>query len=77
MEKHFIPIWFFIGSLLTIYGVLVLGSGIYGLFVPPIHPVAMSHLHIGIWWGVGMLMLGSAYVIQYWPKSKDSTRKNI
>jgi hypothetical protein len=36
------------GSLLSIYGALVLGSGIYGLFVPSTLPVAMSHLHIGV-----------------------------
>jgi hypothetical protein len=71
MEKHFIPIWFFIGSLLTIYGVLILASGIYELFVPPITPVAMSHLHIGIWWGCGMLLLGLAYVFRFRPKGKD------
>jgi hypothetical protein len=71
MEKHFIPIWFFIGSLLTIYGVLILASGIYELFVPPTTPVAMSHLHIGIWWGCGMLLLGLAYVFRFRPKGKD------
>ena len=34
-NKREIPIWFFIGSLLTVYGVLILGTGIYHLFVPP------------------------------------------
>lgn len=71
MGKHFIPIWFFIGSLLTIYGVLILGSGIYGLFVPPSNPVVMSHLHIEIWWGSGMLLLGLAYVVRFRPNRKD------
>jgi hypothetical protein len=71
MGKRFIPIWFFIGLLLTIYGVLILGSGTYGLFVPPAAPVAMYHLHIGIWWGGGMLLLGLAYVFGFRPKRKD------
>jgi hypothetical protein len=71
VRKHFIPIWFFIGSLLAFYGALVLGSGIYGLFVLPSHPVAMSGLHIGIWWGAGMLVLGLAYVVRFWPNRKD------
>ena len=30
--KHAISIWFFIGSLLTVYGVLILGTGVYGVF---------------------------------------------
>ena len=54
-----------------IYGVLILGSGIYGLFVPPSNPVVMSHLHIGIWWGAGMLLLGLAYVVRFRPNRKD------
>jgi len=69
--KQFIPIWFFIGSLLTVYGVLILGSGIYGLLVPSRNPVAMAHLHIDIWWGSGMLLLGLAYVIRFRPSRKN------
>jgi hypothetical protein len=71
VEKHFIPIWFFIGALLTLYGVLILWSGICELFVPLSNPVAMSHLHIGIWWGSGMLLLGLAYVVRFRPKHKE------
>ncbi len=71
MEKHFISVWFFIGALLLIYGVLILGSGIYGLFVAPNHVVVMSHLHIGIWWGSGMLLLGAGYIVRFWPKKKN------
>ena len=48
-----------------------IGSGIYGLFVPASNPVAMSHLHIGIWWGSGMLVLGLAYVVRFRPNCKD------
>ncbi len=31
-EKKPIAIWFFIGLLLTVYGVLILGSGLYDLW---------------------------------------------
>jgi hypothetical protein len=71
MGKHFIPIWFFIGSLLTIYGVLIVGSGIYELFEPPRIAVAMSSLHIGIWWGCGILLVGLAYVFRFRPNRND------
>ena len=33
-HKHFISIWLFIGGLLLIYGILILGSGIYDYFNP-------------------------------------------
>lgn len=68
MEKHFMPVWFFIGLLLTVYGVLILGTGIYELFVPLNRQLAMGHLHIGIWWGAGMLLFGLVYVIRFRPR---------
>jgi len=66
--KHFISIWFFIGSLLTVYGVLILGTGLYELASKASFAVVMSRLHIDIWWGAGMLLLGLIYVIRYWPR---------
>ena len=67
MQKNFVSIWFFIGALLAVYGALILGSGIYGLYVPPVHAVAMPQLHIPIWWGAGMLVFGSIYVVRFRP----------
>ena len=45
-----ISIWFFIGSMLAIYGVLILGSGLYSLAVPPPESqrVALWDLHADI-----------------------------
>lgn len=68
MEKeHQIPIGFFIGSILTIYGVLIFWAGIYGLFYPPEHPVALSELHAGIWWGALLLIIGIVYCVKFYP----------
>lgn len=69
MKEHALPIWFFIGALLTVYGVLILGAGLYGLVTPPKTEVVLSRLHVSLWWGVGMLLLGIFYVTRYWPKS--------
>jgi hypothetical protein len=33
-KKHFISIWFFIGTLLAVYGVLIAGAGVYQLYNP-------------------------------------------
>ena len=30
-NEHQIPIWFFIGGILAVYGVLIFGAGLYGL----------------------------------------------
>lgn len=70
MKQHFIPIWFFIGALLAFYGFLIFASGVYGLFYPPSVPVAMSGLHIGIWWGAGMIVLGVVYIVRFHPNRK-------
>lgn len=67
MEKHSVSVWFFIGLLLAIYGLLVLGSGVYELLSPLNTQIAMAHLHIGIWWGAGMLLLGLVYLIRFRP----------
>lgn len=68
MKEHSIPIWFFIGALLAFYGLLILGAGIRGLFVPPAVTVALAYLHIDIWWGAGMLILGLVYIVRFRPK---------
>ena len=74
MARHFVSIWFFIGLLLDFYGILILGAGIYGLIRPPEHPVAMSHLHAGIWWGALMLLLGLIYTFKFSPHSERDGR---
>ena len=76
MEKqHQVPIWFFIGILLAIYGLLILGSGIFALFRPPQREVALSNLHADIWWGALLLLIGLIYVARFNP-SKDSSNDN-
>jgi hypothetical protein len=69
-SEHQIPIWFFIGVLLAIYGVLILGCGIYNVIYPPEHPVELANLHADIWWGILLLVIGLIYTIKYRP-SKD------
>ncbi len=64
--KHTISVWFFIGALLTIYGVLILGTGLYELQSPP--PVVLAELHTPIWWGILLLAVGLTYVYFFNPK---------
>jgi len=66
MQEHAISIWFFIGALFVIYGALVLGAGIYGLFVPAMN-IAMPGLHISVWWGCGMMALGLLFAVRFRP----------
>ena len=63
-----ISIWFFIGVLLLVYGVLILGAGIYDLSNPAAHPVVRSDLHAGIWWGALLIALGVVYSLRFNPR---------
>ena len=66
-KSGLISIWFFIGVLLTAYGVLITGSGIYDYFYPPAHQVVLANLHAGIWWGAVLLAIGLFYTIRFLP----------
>jgi len=70
MEAHGrIPIWFFIGALLVVYGLMILAVGLYHLAVPPPLEarVKLFEYHADIWWGLLMTLVGAAYVVRFWP----------
>ena len=46
---HMVPVWFFVGVILLIYGVLILATGIYEFSHPP--ATVLANLHPAIWWG--------------------------
>jgi len=60
--KQMISIWIFIGLLLIAYGALIMGQGMWELFVPPAKPVVLAELRAGIWWGSVILILGAVFV---------------
>lgn len=71
-EDHGISIWFFIGALLVVYGLIIVIASLPALFSAAAAPhVVMAHLHAGLWWGALMLLLGIFYVVSFWPDKKD------
>jgi hypothetical protein len=62
-----ISIWFFIGILLLVNGLLILGSGIYELLHPPRALVVLFHLHAAIWWGALLAVVGVVYCLKFSP----------
>jgi hypothetical protein len=65
MRQKPISIWYFIGLLILIYGVLILGASVSELSSPS--PVVMAELHIGIWWGAFLILIGTLYVYFFRP----------
>jgi hypothetical protein len=63
-----ISIWFFVGCLLTVYGVLILRAGIYNYSAASTPDVVMQNLHLQIWWGIGLLIMGAVYAIRFRPR---------
>jgi hypothetical protein len=67
MHGSKISIWFFIGVLLTAYGVLIAGNGVIDLVMGKLAPVQLAELHAPVWWGGTLLALGLFYLIKFRP----------
>jgi hypothetical protein len=67
MHGSGISIWFFIGVLLAVYGVLICGYGVYELITGQTANVALANLHAPVWWGALMLVLGAFYCLKFKP----------
>jgi heme/copper-type cytochrome/quinol oxidase subunit 1 len=68
MHGSGIPIWFFIGVLLTAYGAMILGYGVYEwqtASYPPL--VELTSLHTPVGWGGFLAAFGTFYVVKFRP----------
>lgn len=68
-DEDQIPIWLFIGGIVLVYGVLILGAGLFAVISPPPveERVALFHLHADVWWGLFMTIVGLFYVVRFRP----------
>lgn len=76
-ENKSISIWFFIGTLLLLYGIIITAANIYQAYHPDFgrHTVLES-LHFGIWWGILLIVIGLVYFFIFRPwkqNGKDRT----
>ena len=68
MHGSRIPIWFFIGMLLTVYGAMILGVGLVEWSTGQYRPeVELNNLHTPVWWGGLLAVLGVFYVVKFRP----------
>ncbi len=68
MDEHEqIPIWFFIGGLLLVYGIIITAVGVYFLFAAHAKDLALQYLHADLWWGIFLIVLGGFYTLHYFP----------
>ena len=67
MHSGHISIWFFIGVLLSVYGAMIFGYGLYELATNQLANVVLANLHAPVWWGGLMLIFGLFYGIRFRP----------
>jgi len=58
------PIWYFVGILLFVMGVIVEAAGVYMWIVPQEKTTVLSEIHPNIWWGLIMMAAGLVYFIR-------------
>jgi len=63
-----IPIWFFVGILLTAYGALIGGYGAYEVMTGHVAHVALARLHAPLWWGGFLFVIGVLYCVKFKPR---------
>lgn len=69
-EHHqMLPVWFFIGVLLLIYGVIILCAGLEEYSHPA--PVVLAKYHAGVWGGILLVALGGFYTLKFWPRKRQ------
>jgi hypothetical protein len=64
-----LPVWFFIGLLLTIYGVIILIASLVDWSEPS--SAVLAQYHAGLWGGILLLAIGGLYVLKFWPRRRD------
>jgi hypothetical protein len=67
MHSSGISIWFFIGVLLSVYGALIFGYGLFELATHQTANVVLANLHAPVWWGAVLLALGLFYSFRFRP----------
>jgi len=57
-------IWYFVGIMLTLMGVLVCLAGIIDVFMSVAQKTVLGNLHPSIWWGAVMVVTGLIFLIK-------------
>jgi hypothetical protein len=69
-KHHIIPVWFFVGVLFSVYGVLIFASGLAEWSHPP--NTVLAELHAPVWWGALLIALGGVYCAAFRPRRQKA-----
>ena len=62
-KRGLVSIWFFIGVLLLVYGLIILVAEV----TMPMPHVVMADLRPGLWWGGLLTAIGAVYSVVFRP----------
>jgi FtsH-binding integral membrane protein len=68
-KHHIIQVWFFVGVLLLVYGVLIFVSGLAEWSHPP--NIVLVELHAPVWWGALLVVIGLTFCIKFSPNRES------
>ena len=71
-ERHMLPVWFFIGVLLTLYGAIILATALSEMSHQP--AIVLAKYHAGIWGGILLILIGGFYTLRFRPRSGEKKR---
>ncbi len=67
-HHRMLPVWFFIGVLLLVYGVIILLTSLRSF--DQTGAVVLANYHAGIWAGVVLILLGGIYTLKFRPRRR-------
>ncbi len=68
-KDKMLSIWFFVGLMLTVIGVIVTGTGINYIFHPQ-NATMLAELNPNLWWGGVILVAGIVFLVPAWKQHK-------
>jgi hypothetical protein len=60
-KEKMVSIWTWVGLILLIYGILIVGAGVYYISHP--QPQVLGELNPSLWWGALMTISGVAFLL--------------
>ncbi len=67
-EPKMKSIWYFVGIMLSVMGLIVTSSGVYYFLFPNGTKTVLGNLHPNIWWG--LIMIASGLIFYFTNRNK-------
>ncbi|WP_158819784.1 hypothetical protein [Granulicella sp. S156] len=69
-----LSIWFFVGALTLVYGIVLLPYGAWEWFGHHEAHTVLNNLHPTFWWGLLLTVFGGFYTIRFRPRAGGSNK---